>query len=120
MHIPNFRFSSTPRFLLMSSAPSSSTPAPQLSGRALLAAAIAVNLTAMLLRGPVTCIGPMADAIVKTFGITYPEYGTLAALPIAAFGIFSFLPRGWARGWASRARCLRRSSFSLQALRPVW
>ena len=74
----------------MSSAPSSSTPAPQLSGRALLAAAIAVSLTAMLLRGPVTCIGPMADAIVKTFGITYPEYGTLAALPIAAFGIFSF------------------------------
>ena len=78
----------------MSSAPSSSTPAPQLSGRALLAAVIAVSLTAMLLRGPVTCIGPMADAIVKTFGITYPEYGTLAALPIAAFGIFSFFAAG--------------------------
>lgn len=77
----------------MSSSPSTST-SPQLSGRALLAAAIAVSLTAMLLRGPVTCIGPMADAIVKTFGITYPEYGTLAALPIAAFGIFSFFAAG--------------------------
>ena len=72
--------------------PSSETPQPSLtpSRGALAAAAVAVVVAAMLLRGPVTCIGPMAESIVKVFSITYPQYGTLAALPIAAFGIFSF------------------------------
>ncbi len=54
------------------------------------AAAAAVCLAAMLLRGPVTCVGPMAENIVAAFGVSYSQYGTLAALPIAAFGIFSF------------------------------
>lgn len=45
---------------------------------------------AMVMRGPVTCVGPVADAIVETFAITYSQYGFLTAVPIAAFGIFSF------------------------------
>ena len=61
-----------------------------MSAHSFLAPAIAVVFTAMLLRGPVTAIGPLAEAIVDVFDISYTQYGTLAAMPIAAFGLFSF------------------------------
>lgn len=61
-----------------------------MSARSLLAPSIAIVFTAMLLRGPVTAVGPLAEAIVDFFGISYTQYGTLAAIPIAAFGLFSF------------------------------
>ena len=42
------------------------------------------------MRGPVTSIGPVAEAIRATFGASYADYGILTAIPIAAFGFFSF------------------------------
>lgn len=61
-----------------------------LAGAALLAAAVAICIASMLMRAPVTCIGPIADEIMRYFGVSHTEYGVLAALPIAAFGVFSF------------------------------
>ncbi len=59
-------------------------------------ALLAVLMTAMVMRGPVTCVGPVAEEIVKTFEITYSQYGFLTAVPIASFGIFSFFAIGLA------------------------
>lgn len=53
-------------------------------------ALLAVLMTAMVMRGPVTCVGPVAQEIVKAFEISYSEYGFLTAVPIASFGLFSF------------------------------
>ena len=44
----------------------------------------------LLMRGPVTSIGPIAEDIRRAFEISYSEYGILTAIPIACFGLFSF------------------------------
>lgn len=44
----------------------------------------------LLMRGPVTSIGPMAQDIREMYGVSYAAYGLLTAIPIAAFGLFSF------------------------------
>lgn len=46
---------------------------------------------AFVMRGPVTGIGPIAEEITKAYGISWPVYGLLSALPVAAFGLCSFL-----------------------------
>ena len=46
-----------------------------MSAHSFLAPAIAVVFTAMLLRGPVTAIGPLAEAIVDVFDISYALQG---------------------------------------------
>lgn len=43
-----------------------------------------------LMRGPVTMVGPIANNITEDYGLTSAMYGYLAALPILAFGFFSF------------------------------
>lgn len=53
-------------------------------------------MTALVMRGPVTCVGPVAEELVKAFEITYSQYGFLTAVPIASFGIFSFFAIGLA------------------------
>lgn len=53
----------------------------------LVATLLAVTL---LMRGPVTAVGPLSEEIVGRLAIGYAEYGLLAALPIAVFGLVSF------------------------------
>lgn len=54
-------------------------------------ALIALLLTAFVMRGPVTGVGPVAAEVVAAYGTTWSLYGLLAALPVAAFGLCSFL-----------------------------
>lgn len=54
-------------------------------------ALIALLLTAFVMRGPVTGVGPVAAEVVAAYGTTWSLYGMLAALPVAAFGLCSFL-----------------------------
>lgn len=56
-----------------------------------LFAALALILAATLeMRGPVTAVGPLAGRLTEELGLSPSEYGLVAALPIAAFGLFSF------------------------------
>lgn len=48
----------------------------------------ALLLTILVMRGPITCIGAVADEIIESLQIGYPAYGFLSALPIACFGLF--------------------------------
>lgn len=49
---------------------------------------VALLMTILVMRGPITCIGAVADEIISVLGIGYPAYGFLSALPIACFGLF--------------------------------
>ena len=49
---------------------------------------IALLLTILVMRGPITCVGAVADEIINILQIGYPAYGFLSALPIACFGFF--------------------------------
>ena len=42
------------------------------------------------MRGPVTSVGPAADVVLRDFGLSYQAFGVLNALPVLAFGLFSF------------------------------
>lgn len=44
----------------------------------------------LLMRGPITAIGPIAQDVRSAFDISYEAYGLLTAIPIAVFGLFSF------------------------------
>lgn len=48
----------------------------------------ALLMTILVMRGPITCVGAVADEIIEALGIGYPAYGFLSALPIACFGLF--------------------------------
>ena len=48
----------------------------------------ALLLTILVMRGPITCVGAVADEIISVLDIGYPAYGFLSALPIACFGLF--------------------------------
>ena len=52
------------------------------------AATLVLLFATLMMRGPVTCIGPLAELVRDAFGASYADYGLLAALPIAAFGLF--------------------------------
>ena len=54
------------------------------------AATLVLLFATLMMRGPVTCVGPLAELVRDAFGASYADYGLLAALPIAAFGLFSF------------------------------
>ncbi len=59
-------------------------------------------LTAVLMmRGPVTCVGPVADIVMREFSLSYAAFGVLTALPIAAFGLFSFAAHPLSRATGS-------------------
>lgn len=47
-------------------------------------------LMAFAMRGPVTSVGPAADVVLRDFGLSYQAFGVLNALPVLAFGFFSF------------------------------
>ena len=49
---------------------------------------IALLLTILVMRGPITCVGAVADEVIRALDIGYPAYGFLSALPIACFGLF--------------------------------
>lgn len=49
---------------------------------------LALLMTILVMRGPITCVGAVAEEIIKTLQIGYPAYGFLNALPIACFGLF--------------------------------
>lgn len=51
---------------------------------------VALLAATFVMRGPVTMAGPVAGAIREAFGASLSAYGLLAALPVAAFGAFSF------------------------------
>lgn len=48
----------------------------------------ALLMTVLVMRGPITCVGAVADEIISSLQIGYPAYGFLSALPIACFGLF--------------------------------
>lgn len=58
-----------------------------LRGGALLAAFL---LATFVMRGPVTCVGPVAQTLREVVGLDTVGYGVLTALPVVAFGVFSF------------------------------
>lgn len=49
---------------------------------------VALMLTILVMRGPITCVGALADEIISALQIGYPAYGFLSALPIICFGLF--------------------------------
>ena len=54
-------------------------------------AVLALILAATLeMRGPITAVGPLAGRLTSELGLSASEYGLAAALPVAAFGLFSF------------------------------
>ena len=65
-------------------------PADSQLRRAGLVFAAVFLFSTLLMRGPVTAVGPVAEAIRTAFGASYSDYGFLTAIPIAAFGFFSF------------------------------
>lgn len=58
-----------------------------LLGGALL---VAFLLATFVMRGPVTCVGPVAQTLREVANLDAVGYGVLTALPIVAFGVFSF------------------------------
>ncbi len=48
----------------------------------------AVFFTVIVMRGPITGIGALADEMMKALDIGYAAYGFLSALPIGCFGLF--------------------------------
>ncbi len=53
------------------------------SGRLLLL----VILIALVMRAPVNCVGPIAEELRSSLGISYALYGWLAGLPVLLFGL---------------------------------
>lgn len=58
--------------------------------KSFLLTAVAVFAAVLVMRGPVTAVGSIADTVMQSFSLTYIEFGFLNALPVAAFGLFSF------------------------------
>lgn len=65
------------------------------SSRLLLGTALFAAV--LMMRGSVTCVGPIADVVMREFSLSYAAFGVLTALPIAAFGLFSFAAHPLAR-----------------------
>ena len=55
----------------------------------------------LMMRGPVACVGPVASLVMREFSLSYAAFGVLTALPIAAFGLFSFAAHPIARATGS-------------------
>ncbi len=62
---------------------------------------LALFAAILMMRGPVTCVGPVADIVMREFSLSYAAFGVLTALPIAAFGLFSFAAHPLARATGS-------------------
>ena len=62
-----------------------------------LAAALIIIAVTLEMRGPVTCVGPLADRLTADMMLSAAQYGLVAALPIAAFGLISFAAPSAAR-----------------------
>ena len=62
-----------------------------------LAAALIIIAVTLQMRGPVTCVGPLAERLTSEMALTAALYGLVSALPIAAFGLVSFAAPAAAR-----------------------
>ena len=62
-----------------------------------LAAALIIIAVTLEMRGPVTCVGPLADRLTADMMLSAAQYGLVAALPVAAFGLISFAAPSAAR-----------------------
>ena len=58
--------------------------------KSFLLTAAAIFAAVLVMRGPVTAVGPVANTVMTAFSLSYTAFGFLNALPIAAFGLFSF------------------------------
>lgn len=76
-------------------ASSAAASAASMAAGGLLLAALLFS--SFVMRGPVTAVGPVSDEIRSVLGIGWSAYGFLTALPVAAFGVFSFAAP-WAVG----------------------
>lgn len=52
--------------------------------------ASALFLLILVMRGPITCVGVIAEPVMQAFEIGYAAFGFLCALPIACFGVCGF------------------------------
>ncbi len=52
--------------------------------------ASALVLSILLMRAPVTCVGPVAESLRETLSVSYATYGVLSALPVLMFGLAGF------------------------------
>ncbi|MGN1149825.1 MAG: CynX/NimT family MFS transporter [Sutterella sp.] len=60
-------------------------------------AALIIIAVTLQMRGPVTCVGPLAERLTAEMSLSAALYGLVAALPIAAFGLVSFISPACAR-----------------------
>ena len=58
------------------------------SSRVSVGVIVALFLTVLVMRGPITGIGAVADELMAALNIRYASYGFLSALPIVCFGVF--------------------------------
>ena len=52
--------------------------------------ATALILSILLMRAPVTSVGPVAEALRRTLGVSYETYGIVSSLPVLMFGLAGF------------------------------
>lgn len=52
--------------------------------------ASALVLSILLMRAPVTCVGPVAESLRETLSVSYATYGVVSALPVLMFGLAGF------------------------------
>lgn len=53
--------------------------------------ALALALSILLMRAPVTCVGPVAESLREALCVSYATYGVVSALPVLMFGVAGFL-----------------------------
>lgn len=58
---------------------------------------VAVIAAACCLRAPITCVGPLADAIQSDLGLSSGSMGTITTIPLLMFAAFSMVFGGLGR-----------------------
>ena len=51
---------------------------------------LALVMSIFLMRAPVTCVGPVAEALRDALGASYLTYGLVSSLPVLMFGVVGF------------------------------
>lgn len=52
---------------------------------------IALFFTTLIMRGPITVVGPIASELQSALNMSYQTYGVLSSLPVLCFGCFTLL-----------------------------
>lgn len=52
--------------------------------------ASALVLSILLMRAPVTCVGPVGESLRETLSVSYATYGVVSALLVLMFGLAGF------------------------------